>query len=162
MRALKSSPFSVVFLSLVFGVLLTVMPLPNSLLWWRPPWLLIILFFWVLVSPAFYGVGFAWMVGILMDMLMGVSFGQHALVFVLLTYVMIKFHTVFFHSPRFQQALLIGLLALFSVLLQGMVSHMLSQPTNVSHHLLSVLTTVLVWPVVIALIESMQPRRYHL
>ena len=162
MRNTKQNPYWLVCASILAGALLTIFPLPAWAIWWRPQWLLMIVLFWVITFPDRYGVGVAWVAGIVMDIMIGTPLGLHALVYVVVTYVALKFHQLLLHSPRFQQALLVGFFAGMGVLLQGIVSHFLGQSVHVWHQELSAITTVLFWPLLSFLLEKSRPHEYGL
>ena len=56
-------------------MLLMILPLPDSLRFLRPEWVLITLIYWAMAVPRLVGVGFAWVVGLLMDVMMGGAIG---------------------------------------------------------------------------------------
>ena len=158
MRTINQTPVWLVCISFVAGILLTIFPLPQWLVWWRPQWMLMILFFWVITAPTYYGVGVAWVVGLLTDMATGTPLGQHALPFVVLVYIALKTHVILSHSPRFQQAILVGFFALAFILLQSLILHFRGLPAHVWLWGLSVFPTIIFWPLVFSLLEKLRPR----
>jgi len=87
-RALgKPDPLLPIPVSLLIGGLLTVYPLPYSWMAWRPELMLMLTLFWVLLQPKWCGVWFAFIVGILTDFLLDSPLGEHALVFVIVTFL---------------------------------------------------------------------------
>ena len=87
-RALgKPDPLLPIPVSLLIGGLLTVYPLPYGWMAWRPELMLMLTLFWVLLQPKWCGVWFAFIVGILTDFLLDSPLGEHALVFVIVTFL---------------------------------------------------------------------------
>ena len=87
-RALgKPDPLVPIPVSLLIGGLLTVYPLPYGWMAWRPELMLMLTLFWVLLQPKWCGVWFAFIVGILTDFLLDSPLGEHALVFVIITFL---------------------------------------------------------------------------
>src|SRR3989339_60001 len=80
---------TVVFIALTFliGMLLTIVPMSQSLVWFRPEWILMLLFFWVMMTPHRVAVIGAFFVGLLADLLTGTLFGLHALLFSLTAFL---------------------------------------------------------------------------
>ena len=68
-----------VLISILFALILTLLPIPEELLKWRPEWVALTLVHWALVLPKKMGIILAWFTGLLLDALYGSSLGQHAL-----------------------------------------------------------------------------------
>jgi len=68
-----------VLISILFALILTLLPIPEELLKWRPEWVALTLVHWSLVLPKKMGIILAWFTGLLLDALYGSSLGQHAL-----------------------------------------------------------------------------------
>ena len=63
------------------------MPLPDWLGPFRPDLALLAVIYWILTSPRIAGLGYAWLAGLVLDVLRGMTLGQHALGFVLVAFV---------------------------------------------------------------------------
>ncbi|RVU84551.1 rod shape-determining protein MreD [Leucothrix sargassi] len=68
-----------ILVSMLFAFALTLLPLPETLLTWRPEWVALTLIHWVLMQPKKSSIALAWFAGLLLDALYGSSLGQHAL-----------------------------------------------------------------------------------
>ena len=55
-----------VVITLIVGLMLTIMPLPESAEAFRPDWLALLLIFWAMQLPRTWSVGTAWMIGIVL------------------------------------------------------------------------------------------------
>ena len=53
--------------TVVVGLMLTMLPLPDAVRAFRPDWVALILIFWALAEPRRYGVGTAWVIGLIVD-----------------------------------------------------------------------------------------------
>ena len=62
--------------SIVIALLLGLLPLPGVLQPLRPYWLALIVAYWVLEAPERVGLGFAFAVGVLADLLYGGLLGE--------------------------------------------------------------------------------------
>ncbi len=114
-RALRHLP---VVVSIVVALMLTMLPLPGSAATFRPDWIALILIFWAISVPASYGVGVAWVVGIVLDVTQGTLLGQHALALVAIVFVTAKFHLLMRVFPLLQlTATVFALLSLYQFLL---------------------------------------------
>lgn len=154
---MKTNYFFIAFTFLV-AIVLTIVPLPDWAIWLRPQWILAVLLFWIIAAPEQCGVGFAWVIGLIMDLMMGTPIGQQSLIFVFLAYLLLKFHAIVFHSPRWQQALFVGFFAVFDVVLHSLVLGFTGHSAHVELNGLSVFTTIVVWPWLYDLIDAMRPK----
>jgi len=146
-------------ISFLIGFFLTLMPLPFFLYWVRPPWVLLILLFWVVRAPEYCGVGVAWLIGLLVDCCVGTIPGQHALVYTFLIYVVLKFHAPFSNLPRWQQMLVILFLSFTNLLLQNIIFQTTGQEITSHWYWLSILWAILFWPWIYALLNRFYPNR---
>lgn len=79
-----------IFLSLLFALVLTLLPIPETLLKWRPEWVALTLIHWALVLPKKVGIVIAWFTGLLLDALYGSSLGQHALGLTIIVFITLR------------------------------------------------------------------------
>lgn len=137
MYPLSIKEWTLIGLSFLVGFLLTILPLPDWIVWWRPQWTLLILISWCLLLPNNIGIIFTIIVGLIMDLLTGTLLGQHALIYLIAAYFVLKFHLQFRHFPLWQQSLLVALFSLFSVIVTAPDTWKCG---------LTLLTTPLLWP----------------
>jgi rod shape-determining protein MreD len=96
-----------IFLTLILAMCLRIVPLPESLAILNPDWVLLVLIYWSLVIPERFGIGYAWVFGILTDVLMGRLFGQYALSYSLIVYLVLIWHKQLRQFPLTQQSLFV-------------------------------------------------------
>lgn len=101
--------FFAVALSLLISLVLEIIPVPSWAVWLRPEWVILTLFFWALVLPDRVGVNVAFSMGIIMDLLTGTLLGEHALVYVLVSYITVRFSPLIRLFPLWQQGIIIFL-----------------------------------------------------
>ena len=77
--------------SIVIALLLGLLPLPGVLQPLRPYWLALIVAYWVLEAPERVGLGFAFAVGVLADLLYGGLLGEQALRLVIMAFILQRF-----------------------------------------------------------------------
>ena len=53
--------------------------MPSAAENFRPDWVALTIIYWSMLLPRDYSVGFAWVVGIIVDVAQGTLFGQHVL-----------------------------------------------------------------------------------
>ena len=104
--------------TLLAALMLTMAPLPAAIEPFRPDWVALVLIYWAMSVPLSYGVGVAWLLGILLDVAQGTLLGQHALALCVVTYVTVKVHLLIRVFPLPQlTATVFALLALYRFLL---------------------------------------------
>ena len=134
------------FLSLGMAFLLTLIPLPGWAVELRPPWVALTLIYWLLAAPERVGVFWAWAMGLLLDVAIGTTLGQHALSLAVMAWVTVSLHRRLRLFPLFQQTLAVWLLLLLERLVSLWVMGALGQPTPGLPYWWSTLTGLLVWP----------------
>jgi rod shape-determining protein MreD len=77
----------VIYLSFIVGMILLILPLPDGAKIYRPDWIALILIYWSMALPKYVGLFTAFIIGLLVDSLLGALLGQHALALVLITYI---------------------------------------------------------------------------
>ncbi len=107
-----------IFVSLIIAMCLRIAPLPENLALLNPDWVLLVLIYWSLAIPERVGIGHAWFFGILTDVLMGRLFGQYALSYSLIIYLVLIWHRQLRQFPLTQQsAFVFGCLLISQLLL---------------------------------------------
>ena len=107
-----------VILTLIVGLMLTMMPLPDLLDPFRPDWLALLVIFWAMQLPRTWSIGTAWIVGLILDVSQGTLLGQHALAFCVVAFMTVRFHLLMRVFPLPQlSATVFGLLAVYQFLL---------------------------------------------
>lgn len=81
-------PLMALCLSLIGALFLYSLPLDGDLAFWRPPFVLLISIYWLLVQPQHIGITFVWLVGLLLDLLYGNVIGQNALAMSVTAYLL--------------------------------------------------------------------------
>lgn len=132
--------------SLILALALSILPLPYWATWFRPEWVVLVLIYWVMAVPHKVSVGFAWLVGLLVDALTGSLLGQHALALTLVAYLTVKIHRQVRMFPLLQQALAVMLLVIIYELTLILLKGMLDEVVVPWWYFLSVLTSMLIWP----------------
>ncbi|MGF1548063.1 MAG: rod shape-determining protein MreD [Thiotrichales bacterium] len=135
-----------IFGTLLIALTLAVAPLPEWALFYRPLWIPMTVMFWLVYTPNKLNLGTAWLAGLLYDAMRGGILGQHALAIVIVGYLALKFHKQFPLFSILQQTTLIALgLALYLGLALWIESIGGNTP-DLSLYWRPVLTSVLFWP----------------
>ena len=152
MVLVKSQHSSVIYITLLFAILLMLVPLPDTLRYARPEWVAITLIYWAMALPQRVSIGVAWFTGLVMDVVTGGILGIHAFAYALVIYLVGRLHLQIRQYPLWQQAFTkLSLVSLVHFIV------MLSAPITFSwNHWLTVLTSTLVWPFVYAVLRKIR------
>lgn len=91
--------------TLLFALLLMLVPLPAPLEPFKPYWPALVLLYWTLESEGRVGLGLAFMVGLGADVFDGVLLGEQALRLTALTFIVLRFRARLRFFPMWQQTL---------------------------------------------------------
>jgi rod shape-determining protein MreD len=103
---------------IVASLMLTIAPMPGWAEAFRPDWVPLTLIFWSMLLPRTYSIGWAWVIGLILDVAQGTLFGQHALALSLVIFITVKFHLQIRVFPILQMtATVFALLSLYQFIL---------------------------------------------
>ncbi|MFA7386454.1 MAG: rod shape-determining protein MreD, partial [Thiohalobacteraceae bacterium] len=144
------------FVSLAAALLLTSVPLPDDLRILRPDWVLLVLIYWSMALPHRAGVGTAWLLGLVVDVLTGTLLGQHALAYSLVIFLTLKLHQRLRLYPLWQQALSVLVLLSLGQLLLLWINGMIGRPIQSWLYWLPSLVGALLWPFLFIILRSLR------
>ena len=147
-----------IVISVIVAMALLILPLPTWLVWLRPEWVLLVIIYWLLVIPENIGIGIAWSIGLLVDILQGTLFGEHALVFAAVGYFIVKFHKPMTHAAMRGQILIVLLLILLYQVLLLWIQGLIGQLPNLTLYWLAAFTSTLLWPWIYWLLNDIRMR----
>ncbi len=136
----------VTIIFLMIGVILNLIPLPDLLAATKPPILLLILIYWSLAFPKHISLTYAFVSGVIIDILLITPIGYHALCFTVTIYLIL----IYYPQMRLQSSwnkmvsLLIILIPYF--LMSTAVNNILGISFNLMHVTFSILISIIIWP----------------
>lgn len=142
--------------SIILALLLGLLPLPLILQPLRPYWLALVLAYWVIEAPESAGLGFAFIVGLVADLMFGGLLGEQALRLVIMTFILQRFRARLRFFPLSQQALAIGVLLLNDRVVAGAVRLTLGEPALPWNYWWAPLLGMLLWPPLFLLLDAMR------
>ena len=146
----------IILTTFVVACILTIVPLPDKLVIFRPEWVSLVLIFWCMIVPHRVGVFSGWCMGLFMDVLYGTLLGQYALTMSVLAFLTYKLQTRLRLYPLLQQSMIIMLLIALQQMMGLWIKGISGQaPNNITYWLPS-LTSTLVWPVVAIILHKIR------
>jgi rod shape-determining protein MreD len=144
-----------VFVALIFAIL----PLPAVIEPAKPNLLLLFVLYWALSSPRTAGLMFAWFCGLAIDLLKGPLLGQHAAAFLLVAFIAHKNQLRIRVFPIYHQTLVIFMLLAVYEFLLFWIDGIIGQAVTTWMRWLPVITSTLLWPVLVAILDTWNRRR---
>lgn len=148
----------IVAVTVVIALALTVVPLPGWAEPLRPFWVALAVFYWVIALPERFGVGLAWIVGLLLDAMTGTLLGAHALALTLVAFVAARMHLKLRMFPVWQQSLAVGLALCLYAFVLFWIGGLAGEMTRPTARFIPVLTSVILWPWIYGLLRAVRRR----
>ena len=153
------SKFFTIFLSLIFSVILTISTFPLGS--FSPDWTQLFLIYWILAAPLSIGLLSSWVVGLVLDVVLGSTLGINALMYTIISYLVFKIHHIARYITVFQQSIVIIAILLIKFTLVLWIDSILSiNNYNISLYW-SCLTSALCWPLVFYSLRAIR-RKYNI
>ena len=153
------SSFFVVTLSVLLSIILTISTFPLG--YFSPDWIHLFLIYWILATPGSIGLVTAWVIGLLVDVVLGSTLGVNALVYSLIGYLIFKSYMVIRYLTVLQQAILILFLLLVKVTLILWIDDMMGTSNYTTSLYWTPVISSLAWPLVYYFLRNVR-RRYNI
>nr|MBS0021754.1 rod shape-determining protein MreD [Gammaproteobacteria bacterium] len=150
----------VVFVTFLMALMLTAFPVPSWAEIWRPAWVALVLVYWCMALPHRIGVGTAWLLGIVLDVLSGTLLGQHAFALSIVAFITLKLYQRIRVLPVWQQGVSVFALILLYQLCLLWVEGTVGRPVSPWGYWSCPLASTLLWPSVFVLLRGAR-RRYR-
>ena len=139
--------------SILIALALSILPLPDAIVAFRPDWVAVVLLYWSLIAPRKYGLLTAFWLGLVLDALSGALLGQHALALLVIVYLSQRFHLRLRAFPASQLAVTaVIFLALYEFILFW-VDGVAGRTVPIAERWSPVVTGALLWLIILAVIE---------
>lgn len=144
----------IIGISFLAALILTYIPLPTVVNFFRPEWLALVVLFWVLIAPYRVGIITAWILGLILDVADGSTLGIHALAFVMIAYLAIRFRSRILKFNLIWQSAVIALIILVYQTVIYWVSGMVHVAPDSLLYWFPTLTSALFWPWIYVLLRD--------
>lgn len=132
--------------TLIIALALSLLPMPDWAIWFRPAWVLLVLIYWTMMMPHQVGVGVAWVTGLIVDMLNGTMLGEHALAFTVVIYFVSRINIRLRMYPLLQQGISIFVFVLLYQCTLYCIQGFIGELPSSQLYWLSSVTSMLLWP----------------
>ncbi|GAC13774.1 rod shape-determining protein MreD [Aliiglaciecola lipolytica] len=146
----------IILLSIIIALILQIVPMPLTVDQFRPDWVLLVLSYWALALPTRVNVGVAFIVGLVLDILMGTSLGVHSFALCINIFILVSNYQRLRNYSLWQQSFIIGTLAALYHLVVFWLQHLQTDVSFLFNYLWPVLTTMLMWPWIFALLRKVR------
>ena len=140
------------------ALLLSIFPLPAFAAPWQASWVQLTMIYWCMALPNLLGLKYAWVTGLVLDLFHGGILGQNAMSCTILAYIAISLRQFILYLSLLQQAISIGLLTLIPIVLNLWINVTVYQTAIAWHAWGVLLSNMLVWPWVFAILRRMRQR----
>lgn len=150
---------SLVFLTIVAAILLSLLPLPEMLLPFKPYWVAMVVIYWSLETRGIISMGLAFLIGLVLDVLSGSLMGLHALSLVVMVFLVQRFRSRLRFFPPWQQAFsILGLLVNDRIILIW-ITVLLGESLPTWKYWLPPLVGMALWPWLFLFLDRIRARK---
>ncbi|GAB5381712.1 MAG: rod shape-determining protein MreD [Aliiglaciecola sp.] len=146
----------VIALSIIAALILQIVPMPITVDQFRPDWVMLVLSYWTLALPNRVNIGVAFFVGLVLDILLGTSLGVHSFALCSTLFILAANYQRLRNYSLWQQSAIIGILSALYHLLVFWLQHLQTDVNFLFTYLWPVLTSMLMWPWIFALLRKIR------
>ena len=158
MSVQKANAHWVVWISLLTAYVLSILPMPAWLSIARPAWIPMVILYWIMALPERFGLMFAFLTGIVLDVFLGTYFGQSSMGLLVVAVVVLSLHRRLRMFPWWQQAFMVFVIIGLYQMLNLWMRALLGGTTPSLWYLLPSVSSAALWPWVSGLLRFL--RRY--
>jgi rod shape-determining protein MreD len=158
-RGQEQHSYWVIILTFLLATLLSIIPMPEWLIWARPEMLALVLINWAIAQPHRVGIFTGLVLGVLMDVLEGAVLGQNALSLAVLAMLSLVLYQRMRVTSLWQQSAMVFLLIGINQLICQWIQNLQGVASQSLIFLLPAFTSALLWPVILLILRGL--RRHY-
>ncbi len=147
---------AIIFGTFLLGLMLSQVPLPTSVEWLRPEWVVIILIYWVMALPERVGLGSAVLLGLALDIIKGIPLGLNVIALLVVAYLTLMLHRRLRMFPLWQQAFVVMILVGINQLLFNWFHGLIGTRSDSLIFLLPALVSAILWPWMFVILRGLR------
>jgi rod shape-determining protein MreD len=151
--------FFAILLSLIFSLILTISTFPMGS--YSPDWTQLFLIYWILAAPLSIGLFSSWIIGLILDVVLGTTLGINALMYTSISYLVFKIHHIARYITIFQQSIVIIAILVIKITFILWIDSILNMSNYNASLYWSCLTSALCWPLVFYSLRAVR-RKYNI
>ncbi|MGP1939414.1 MAG: rod shape-determining protein MreD [Arsenophonus sp. ET-DL9-MAG3] len=136
----------IIWLSFLIAIIFEQMPWPEQFIYYRPTWLVLILIYWVMALPHRISVGTGFFLGILMDLIQGLTLGVNALAYSMICYLTSYKYQLLRNISLWQQSIVIAGLSMIMNSIIFLAEFLFSLVLFHPKIILNCLINAILWP----------------
>ena len=133
-------------LVLLFAIILNILPLPSIIDSCRPPILLLFLIYCTLAHPDNINLTYAFITGLILDVLLIMPLGYNALCFTVTVYLIMMYYPQIRLQSSWNKMFSILMILIPFFLSSTLVNSMLKINYNILDVIISIILSVIIWP----------------
>lgn len=145
-RGHRKRPLVSILLSFFLAFSVAMIPFPPWAEVYRPDLVSVVLIFWCVFQPARVGVVAGFSSGLIMDVMLGSSMGQHALAKSVVAFLASTMNMRISMFPLIQQMIVVGVLVFLDQLITSLLRGMLDNYAIDWKYFLGVIVAMFFWP----------------
>lgn len=147
---IRAAGLVVIVASFFVAMILSVITLPSSVPsvvgYLRPEWVVLVLIYWNIALPHRVGLVVAWLIGLMLDVLLGDLLGQHGIGLVIVAYIAQSLYQRLRMFSIWQQSLIVFVIVGLYQLINFWIESVVAQAEWSLWYLLPSVVSALVWP----------------
>ena len=147
---------SIILATFLVGFMLSQMPLPQMIEWFRPEWVVMILIYWTMALPERVGLGTAALVGLGLDIIKGSPLGLNVLSLLIISYLTLLLYKRLRMFPLVQQAVMVMVMVGINQLLFNWFHSWLGTRSDSLIFLLPALMSAVLWPWLFVILRGLR------
>ena len=140
----------------IVAMVLSQIPLPVILEWWRPEFVALSVIYWIMALPQRFGVGSAWLVGLMLDVLKGSVLGINAISLTIIAFLTLQMHKKMRMYPLWQQAIVVFLLVVVNQFIFYWFQALAGTSALGFTFLIPAVVSAVLWPWVFVMLRSIR------
>ena len=136
----------VAIISLFIGLIINILRVTEFLVSIKPPILLLILIYWALAFPNYINLTYAFITGLLMDILLIVPLGYYSLCFIITIYLTLIYYPQIRLQSNLNKMLSLLVILIPYFLVSTVINGALEMNYEIIDVCISILLAVIIWP----------------